>query len=299
MKKVFLIMMAAFLATGLAAGIFAHFFKQQDSDMLTRAEANRMVEESLRQAEIDIRKELDSADKTAAEVVEETKTEEKTEEPEKEETEEEPKEDQKPETEEEPKAEESEEETATVTRPLYRFTVINLPLHYRKGPSVKDKVLGSVSVGTTGYVVDYVENDFSLCVVKGYVAYMHSKYLKVEEVDAADYPSEYLKITAEDAGKKVSELAAGTTDVDSSENTGDTGNEKAEDKTTGTGSTSVTDESTENKTTTETDSSTGTTGNATGTENTSNTGSWGLDPNVYDESDDKGLIPEGGQSSSQ
>ncbi len=216
MKKVFLIMMMAFLATGLAAGIFAHLFRQENNDMLTRAEANRMVEESLRQAEIDIRKELDASDEAPAAV--EDKEEPKKEEPKEEAAEEEPKEEEP--KEEEPKEEEPKEEEPAVGHPFYRFKVVNLPLHYRKGPSTKDAIIGSVAVGTTGYVIEYAENTFSLCVVKDTVAYMHSKYLEVEEVAASEVPAQYLTITAADAGKKVSELGM-TEDTVSDTNTGE------------------------------------------------------------------------------
>ncbi len=273
MKKVFLIMMAAFLATGVVAGICAHFFRQENSDMLTRSEANRMVEESLRQAEIDIRQELDASDE--APVVSQSEEKPAEEEP----AEEEP-------AEEEP-AEEEPAEEPTVTHPFYRYTVVKLPLNYRNGPSTKDAIIGSVPVGTTGYVIEYVENGFSLCVVKDRVAYMHSRYLEVEEVEPSEVPAEYLGITAADAGKKVSEI--GTGDASSTEAaSGDTGASTSTDATTSDveedkapGSTGSVDSGTA------TDSSTGdaTTDNGTGASTTSDGSQMNNYGTTYDMSD--------------
>ena len=187
-KKILLILMAGFLIAGIVAAILQSFFKEQDAGLLTRDEANRMVEDALRQAQVDIRQELDEKDNTQT-----AKTEEKTEESE---------------AEEEPEVEEPEEpEELAVTWPLYKFTVNVGMQNYRMGPTRFDRAINYVSQGTSGYVVRRAdEHSFSLVVVNDTVAYMHSHYLDFEEVGQDEYPMEYQNIKDEDAGKKVSEL---------------------------------------------------------------------------------------------
>lgn len=187
-RKVILMMIAGFLAAGLAAGLLEPSVNRKD-DMLTRAEANRMVDEAVRQAEIDIRARLDAEDATVTAAEEPAPAEETT--PEAEQT-----------------AEETPEEAPQIDHPVYKYTVINNALNYREGPGTSYRVIGYVPVGYTGYAITPVEENFSLVVCEGYVAYMHAHYLKFEEVSPEEYPKEYLPLTAEDAGKVVNQQEA-------------------------------------------------------------------------------------------
>ena len=204
-KKIVLFMIAAFLVTGLAAGLLAPTMHQGE-DMLTRAEANRMVDDAVRQAEIDIRAKLDAEDAKNTTPAEEP-VQEVTEEP-AEET-----------------AEEPVEEEPAVERKLYKYKVVNNALNYREGPGTEYRVIANVAVGHSDFAIEPTEEGFSLVVCKGYVAYMHSHYLEFEEVSKDEYPEEYLTLTAEDAGKKLTEIkrereeAANTVTTDTTENT--------------------------------------------------------------------------------
>ena len=179
-------MMVAFLVGGILAAIFVQRFgTPKNNGMVTAAEADRMVEEAQRQAEVDIRRQMDEEDASAVpEAAPEEPKEEIVEEP----------------------AEEPAEEPEEPDHTYYTYTVIMSPLHYRSGPTKDDRAYGYVPVGTTGYVIDYHEEAFSLCVVRDMVAYMHSHYLEVEEVAKEDVPAEYRNITADDVDKKIEEL---------------------------------------------------------------------------------------------
>lgn len=190
-KKVLLILMAGFVVSGAIVAA-AKGTGGAKTNMVSRAEADHMVDEAVKQAEIDIRRELDKKDADAAkeDAKEEKKSSTKEKTTEEENTEEETTAEEPSVTKEEPKEETTTEEAVVdPDRKIYKYTVVARNLHKRSGPSVDTPVLGILKKGSTGYVIDPGES-FSLCKIGDEYAFLSNKYLKMEEVDPSEVPEE-------------------------------------------------------------------------------------------------------------
>ncbi len=200
MKKVLLFLMVAFMVCGIFVGAYRQV-GVSDSNMVSRAEADRMVQEAVKQTEIDVRRQMDKEDSKAKE-----ETTAKTEETNASEEQSAPAEETAP------------AETAEENKTYYSFTVINSDLNMRQEPNSKSKILGRLKKGTTGYLIEQGE-EFSLCAADNKICYLSNKYLEMKEVTAEEYPKELIGVTAEDVGKSIEELGGASEGAQASETT--------------------------------------------------------------------------------
>lgn len=89
--------------------------------------------------------------------------------------------------------------------PYYGFQVLgynNSPLILHKGASGKNDSIGTVKIGTRGYVIEKTKKSRTLVYVDGKVGYISTNYIETAEIDIEDYPDALVSISGDDAGKE-------------------------------------------------------------------------------------------------
>ena len=120
-----------------------------------------------------------------------------------EEIKEEPAEEPAEEPEEEIQEEEEEPAPAKEKRKYYRFTVGTERDNQNVRATPNGKILYTVPKGSSGYIV-VLDDEWSLVEMRGDIAYMATRYLDLEKIPKSQFPKKLRKLTAADAGKKVS-----------------------------------------------------------------------------------------------
>ena len=88
-------------------------------------------------------------------------------------------------------------------RKYYSFSVGTQRDNQNVRSAPNGQILYNVPKGSTGYIV-VLDDEWSLVEINGDIAYMATRYLQLTKIAKSDYPKALRKLTAADAGKKVS-----------------------------------------------------------------------------------------------